>query len=114
MRSGNQLPATLTIDEGLPSRNVPPVTLAAPGRFPQLDDDRNATYLVLRAGRSHPVVPPWGASHLEVIMSDIERRLREFTARLTQWWNSSARSARRRGTDGTAGVRRGAAEHVQR
>ena len=47
-------------------------------------------------------------------MSDIERRLREFAARLTEWWNSSARSARRRGTDGTAGMRRGAAEHVHR
>jgi hypothetical protein len=47
-------------------------------------------------------------------MSDIERRLREFTARLTQWWNSSSRSARRRGGDGTANMRRGAAEHVHR
>jgi hypothetical protein len=47
-------------------------------------------------------------------MSDIERRLREFTARLTDWWNSNARSARRRGAGGTAGMRRGAAEHVHR
>jgi hypothetical protein len=47
-------------------------------------------------------------------MSDIERRLRNFTARLTAWWNSSARSARRRSTNGTADVRRGAAEHVHR
>src|SRR5690348_7666395 len=47
-------------------------------------------------------------------MSDIERRLREFSARLTAWWNSSARSARRRGTHSAADVRRGAAEHVHR
>ena len=46
-------------------------------------------------------------------MSDIDRRLREFAARLTQWWNASAKSARRR-ADGTAGTRRGAAEHVHR
>ena len=46
-------------------------------------------------------------------MSDIDRRLREFAARLTEWWNSSARSARRR-ADGTAGMRRGAAEHAHR
>jgi hypothetical protein len=46
-------------------------------------------------------------------MSDIDRRLREFAARLTEWWNSSAKSARRR-ADGTAGMRRGAAEHVHR
>lgn len=45
-------------------------------------------------------------------MSDIDRRLREFTARLTQWWNSSAKSAGRRGA-GPAGRRR-AAEHVHR
>ena len=47
-------------------------------------------------------------------MSDIERRLRGFAARLTAWWNSSARSARRRGAGGTADMRRGAAEHVHR
>ena len=47
-------------------------------------------------------------------MSDIERRLKELAARLTGWWNSSAKSARRRGADGTAGMRRGAAEHVHR
>jgi hypothetical protein len=47
-------------------------------------------------------------------MSDIDRRLREFAARLTQWWNSSAKSARRRGAGGTADMRRGAAEHVHR
>ena len=47
-------------------------------------------------------------------MSDIDRRLREFAARLTEWWNSSAKSARRRRADGTAGMRRGAAEHVHR
>ena len=47
-------------------------------------------------------------------MSDIERRLREFAARLTEWWHSSAKSARRRSADGTAGMRRGAAEHVHR
>jgi hypothetical protein len=46
-------------------------------------------------------------------MSDIDRRLREFAARLTEWWNSGARSARRR-ADGAAGMRRGAAEHVHR
>src|SRR5215469_16584761 len=85
-----------------------------PRPSPQLDEDDNATYLVIGTGRSHPVVPPGGASHLEVIMSDIERRLREFAARLTEWWNSSARSARRRGTDGAADMRRGAAEHVHR
>src|ERR1700722_12581646 len=54
-----------------------------------------------------------GASHLEVIMSDIERRLKEFAARLTEWWHSSAKSARRRSGD-AAGMRRGAAEHVHR
>jgi hypothetical protein len=47
-------------------------------------------------------------------MNDIERRLREFATRLTGWWNSSAKSARRRGAGGTAGMRRGAAEHVHR
>jgi hypothetical protein len=47
-------------------------------------------------------------------MSDIERRLREFAARLSEWWNSSAKAARRQRTDGTAGMRRGAAEHVHR
>jgi hypothetical protein len=47
-------------------------------------------------------------------MSDIDRRLREFAARLTQWWNTSAKSARRRGAGDTAGARRGAAEHVHR
>jgi hypothetical protein len=47
-------------------------------------------------------------------MSDIERRLREFAARLSEWWNSSAKAASRRSADGTAGVRRGAAEHVHR
>ena len=47
-------------------------------------------------------------------MNDIERRLKEFAARLTGWWDSSARSARRRGADGTTGMRRGAAEHVHR
>ena len=47
-------------------------------------------------------------------MSDIEHRLREFAARLTGWWNSSAKSARRRGAGGTAGMRRGTAEHVHR
>jgi hypothetical protein len=46
-------------------------------------------------------------------MSDIERRFRDFAARLTGWWNSSAKSARR-GAGGTAGARRGAAEHVHR
>ena len=46
-------------------------------------------------------------------MSDIDRRLREFAARLTEWWNSGARSARRR-ADGAAGMRRGAAKHVHR
>jgi hypothetical protein len=47
-------------------------------------------------------------------MSDIESRLRNFAARLTEWWNSSAKSAKRRGAGGTAGARRGAAEHVHR
>ena len=47
-------------------------------------------------------------------MSDIERRLREFAARLSEWWNSSAKAASRRRADGTAGMRRGAAEHVHR
>ena len=47
-------------------------------------------------------------------MSDIERRLREFAARLSEWWNSSAKAARQRRADGTAGMRRGAAEHVHR
>ena len=47
-------------------------------------------------------------------MSDIERRLRDFAARLTGWWNSNAKSARRRGAGGTEGMRRGAAEHVHR
>jgi len=47
-------------------------------------------------------------------MTDIERRLREFAARVTEWWNSSAKSARRRGAGGTAGMRRGTAEHVHR
>ena len=47
-------------------------------------------------------------------MSDIESRLRDFAARLTGWWNSSAKSARRRGAGGTAGMRRGASEHVHR
>ena len=47
-------------------------------------------------------------------MSDIERRLKEFAARLTEWWNTSAKSARRRGADGTRGTRRSAAEHVHR
>jgi hypothetical protein len=46
-------------------------------------------------------------------MSDIESRLKEFAARLSGWWKSSAKSARRR-ADGTAGMRRGAAEHVHR
>jgi hypothetical protein len=47
-------------------------------------------------------------------MSDIERRLREFATRLTEWWHSSAKSARRRSGDGSDGMRRGAAEHVHR
>jgi len=47
-------------------------------------------------------------------MNDIERRLREFDARLTDWWNTSAKSARRRGAGGTGNMRRGAAEHVHR
>jgi hypothetical protein len=47
-------------------------------------------------------------------MSDIERRLKEFAGRLSEWWKSSAKSAGRRGAGGTAGTRRGAAEHVHR
>ncbi len=47
-------------------------------------------------------------------MSDIERRLREFTARLSEWWNTSAKAARHRRGDRAAGMRRGAAEHVHR
>ena len=47
-------------------------------------------------------------------MSDIDRRLREFAARLTEWFNSSAKAARRRRADGATGMRRGAAEHVHR
>ena len=47
-------------------------------------------------------------------MSDIDRRLREFAARLNEWWNSSAKSARRRRADGATGMRRGTAEHVHR
>jgi hypothetical protein len=46
-------------------------------------------------------------------MSDFDRRLKEFAARLTAWWNTSAKSAGRRRADG-AGMRRGAAEHVHR
>jgi hypothetical protein len=47
-------------------------------------------------------------------MSDIDRRLREFAARLTEWWNTSAKSARQRRADGAAGKRRSASEHVHR
>ena len=47
-------------------------------------------------------------------MSDIQSRLRELAARLSQWWSSSAKAAKQRRADGTTGVRRGAAEHVHR
>lgn len=39
-------------------------------------------------------------------MSEFERRLKGLAARLSQWFNSSAKTARQRRADGTEGLRR--------
>ena len=46
-------------------------------------------------------------------MSDFESRIKGLAARLSQWWSSSARAARQRRTDGTAGLRREATARAQ-
>jgi hypothetical protein len=46
-------------------------------------------------------------------MSRIESRIREFTTRLSQWWSSSARTARQRRTETTADLRREATARAQ-
>jgi hypothetical protein len=46
-------------------------------------------------------------------MNEIERRLRELANRLTAWWGASARNARERGTEGSAGLRREASARAQ-
>jgi hypothetical protein len=47
-------------------------------------------------------------------MSEFERRIKELAARLSQWFNSGAKSARQRRADGTEGLRRGATARAQR
>jgi hypothetical protein len=47
-------------------------------------------------------------------MSRIESRVKELIAQLSQWWTSSARTARQQGTDQTARLRREAAARAQR
>ena len=42
-------------------------------------------------------------------MSEFERRLREFASRVSAWWSSSAKTARQRGTESSANLRREAA-----
>jgi hypothetical protein len=46
-------------------------------------------------------------------MNEIERRLRELANRLTAWWSTSAKNARERGTEGSAGLRREASARAQ-
>jgi hypothetical protein len=46
-------------------------------------------------------------------MSEIERRLKELAARLSQRWSTSTQSARQRRAEGTAGLRREAKARAQ-
>jgi hypothetical protein len=46
-------------------------------------------------------------------MNEIERRLREFASRLSAWWSASAKSAKERGADSSAGLRREASARAQ-
>jgi membrane protein involved in colicin uptake len=46
-------------------------------------------------------------------MNEIERRLKELAARLSQWWSASAQGASKRGADGSAGLRREAKARAQ-
>ena len=46
-------------------------------------------------------------------MSDTQSGLRGLFARLTAWWNSSAKTARQRGTDGADGFKREATARAQ-
>jgi hypothetical protein len=46
-------------------------------------------------------------------MSDTQSGLRGLFARLTAWWNSSAKNARQRGTDGADGFKREATARAQ-
>ena len=46
-------------------------------------------------------------------MNEIERRLRELANRLTAWWSTSARNARERGSEGSAGLRHEASARAQ-
>jgi len=47
-------------------------------------------------------------------MNEIERRLREFASRMSAWWDSSAKTARQRRADGSAGLRREASARAQK
>jgi hypothetical protein len=47
-------------------------------------------------------------------MSRIESRIKELTARLSQWWNSSTKTARQQRADRTERLRRGATAQAQR
>jgi hypothetical protein len=47
-------------------------------------------------------------------MSEFERRLKGLAARLSQWFNSSAKTARQRRADGTEGLRREATARAQK
>jgi hypothetical protein len=47
-------------------------------------------------------------------MNEIERRIKELTARLSQWWSSSARTARQRRATGTDGLRREAGHRARK
>jgi hypothetical protein len=61
----------------------------------------------------HPgreVVPPGDDSYQEVTMSRIESRIKELTARLTQWWGLSKQQR----ADRTAHLRREASARAQR
>ena len=47
-------------------------------------------------------------------MSEFERRIKGLAARLSQWFSSSAKSARQRRADGTDGLRREATARAQK
>src|SRR3984957_11072980 len=52
--------------------------------------------MIARSGRR----PAGRYGYREVIMSRIESRIKQFTARLSQWWNSRSGGLRQSATDG--------------